>query len=263
MKQAFIKCGLVAAVVVLLARRGAADEPATEPATQAATQQGPVNTIAGVIRSATPITKIVAVDRTWGDPEKITKQEADENIHPGTWDGKTGEFTIGHLLAGRTYDIIVWNGLGRWEGVNMDYHRPITPDTPLDAEDRAWIENFINNTPQFYDKHRVLWMAADHRHATVLVELERTTEFVYGKSGDVIYRAELWYFENLFGGWAKDRNTEKVMVRWRGEGAKFPKVWQFVPQLGGIQLSADGKAPRVEFTLPEKADAKRGVAAGL
>ena len=145
----------------------------------------------------------------------------------------------------------------------MDYHRPITPDKPFDAEDRAWIENFINNTPQFYDKHRVLWMAADHRHATVLVELQRTREFYSGGSGEIVYRTDLWYFENLFGGWAKDKNTEKVMVRWRGPAAEFPKNWLFVPQLGGVTLSAQGKAAPVDFTLPEKPDPKRGVAGGL
>ncbi len=233
---------------------------ATQPATQAAISEGPANTIVGVIHSSTPVSKIVAVDRIWADVQKVTKQEKDDNIHAGTWDAATGAFIIPGLLPGRTYDIIVWNSQGRWEGVTMDYHRPITPDKPFDADDRAWIENFINNTPQFYDKHRVLWMAADHRHATVLVELQRTRSFVDGAAGDVIYRVELWYFENLFGGWAKDKNTEKVLVRWRGAGTDFPKLWQFVPQLGGITLSALGKAPSMVVTLPEKGDPKRGVA---
>ncbi len=253
--------GLMLALVAVLSAYANADNAATAPAPSA--QLGSANAIEGVIHSPTPITRIVAVDRTWGDPEKITTQAADENIHAGTCDAKTGEFSITHLLPGRTYDIIVWNAQGRWEGVNMDYHRPITPDAPLNVDDRAWLENFVNNMPQFYDKHRILWMAADHRHATVLVELERTSEFVDGKPGDIIYRTELWYFENLFGGWAKDRNTEKVMVRWRGPAAKFPRVWQFVPQLGGIELSAEGKAAKVDFALPAVGDKKRGVAGGL
>jgi hypothetical protein len=113
--------------------------------------------------------------------------------------------------------------------------------------------------PAFYDKARVLHMAADHKHATLLVELMRTRDFHSGKGGEIIYRVELWYFENLFGGWAKDKNTEKVLVRWRGQGTELPKRWQFLPELGGVV--AGGKA--IEVVLPEKVSEGNGLAGRL
>ncbi len=61
---------------------------------------------------------------------------------------------------------------------------------------------------------------------------------------------ELWYFENLFGGWAKDKNTEKVLVRWRGEGKALNKNWQFLPALGGISMDSGGKSEAVKIVLP-------------
>jgi hypothetical protein len=162
-------------------------------------------------------------------------------------------------MAGRAYDLVVWTESAegvrtRWEGVCMDYHREVVADRGVEEEDRKWLEGFVKEVPSFYDKARVLHMAADHKHATVLVELARTRDFYAGKEGEVIYRVELWYFENLFGGWAKDKNTEKVMVRWRGDPGKMEMRWQFLAELGGI---VPGKG--VEVVLPEKVSEGNGL----
>ena len=138
----------------------------------------------------------------------------------------------------------------------MDYHRAILPDQPMAAEDRKWLEDFVKEMPAFYDKARVLHMAGDHKHATLLVELARTRDFHSQKNGEIIYRVELWYFENLFGGWAKDKNTEKVLARVRTPGDKLEKYWQFLPQLGGISPGAAA----VTITLPEKPVEQNGLA---
>ena len=52
---------------------------------------------------------------------------------------------------------------------------------------------------KFTNKNRVLWMAADHKHATLLVELIRDSDFHSDAGGEMVYRVELWYFENYFG----------------------------------------------------------------
>ena len=247
----------------MLVLLGQASAPTTVPATKVS-----VATLVATVKTKNTIMRAVAVDRAWADVLKTSKEEAkDEFVYEAAVDAKTGVVTVEKLLPGRTYDLIVWTKGAdgkevRWEGVNMEYHRPITPDKAFAAEDRKWIEEFLSKTPQFYDTCRPLWMAADHKHATVVVELARTSGFYSSKKEEVIYRTEIWYFENLFGGWAKDKNTEKVVVRWRGNGENLP-AWQFVPGLGGISLGEDGTCPKVEVELADKVDAKKGTVGGM
>ena len=223
--------------------------------------------ITGTIKTNGKITRLVAVDREWADVLKTSRKNVkagdDSFVYEGQVNGAT--FTVEGLLPGRSYDLIVWTenagGGGektRWEGVCMDYHREILPDMELTADDKKWLEDFVKDVPAFMDKARVLHMAADHKHATLLVELMRTREFHSDKGGELIYRVELWYFENLFGGWAKDNNTEKVLARVRGKPETFERNWQFLPSLGGIVAGE-----KVEVTLPEKADARNGLAGGV
>jgi hypothetical protein len=219
--------------------------------------------ISGTIKTAQKMVRVVAIDRGFADVLKTSKKECrDKFVYEGPVDGKTGAFRVPRLLAGRTYDLVVWtegaDGVKvRWEGACMDYHREIVADKQgATAEDKKWLEDFIKDMPSFYDKARVLHMAADHKHATLLVELARTRDFHSGKGGEVIYRIELWYFENLFGGWAKDKNTEKVLARWRGPGAQIEKNWQFLPELGGI---VPGGKP-VNLSLPKEVTGQNGLA---
>lgn len=209
------------------------------------------------------ITRVVAVDRQWADIQKVTRTGKDQFVYDGSIKPENGAFLITGLLPGRSYDLIVWTetsdgSVTRWEGADMSYHRPIELNKPLADEDKAWLNEFVTQMPQFYDKCRILWMAADHGHATLLVELTRNREFYDSKNGDIVYRVELWYFENLFGGWAKDRNTEKVLARWRGKPGAIETNWQWVPALGGITVKADGATEPIKIDLP-KIDPKRGV----
>ena len=229
--------------------------------------------LSGTIKSAAPITRISAVDRTWADVLKTSELvPKEEFLYDGTIDAATGLFRIQGLLPGRAYDLIVWtkDAQGReirWEGASMEYHRPIIPSTPATADDRKAIEALITDPPQFYDKVRPLRIAADHQHAAVLVELIRTRDFHSDAGGEVIYRVELWYFENLFGGWAKDKNTEKVVARVRGKPGALQQNWQFLPQLGGLSTAASATAPASQpalvITFPDAPDLKNGIAGGI
>lgn len=251
----------IMAVFVLIA--AGASGPATRPA---ATLQGTLATSAEVLR-------VVAVDRAWAEVEKVSKLMAvrgaegqEDFVYEAQVEGRAGEttFHVDNLLPGRAYDLIVWTRDARgvetrWEGANMEYHRDIRPSTPATADDRKAIEAAVTEPVQFYDKVRVLRVAADHGHATTLVELLRTRDFHSDRGGEVIYRVELWYYENLFGGWAKDKNTERVLMRLRGVPGGLPANVQFVPALGGL-VPSDA---RVTAALPEKVDPRHGIAGGL
>ena len=215
-----------------------------------------------MLKTSAKVVRVVAVDRAWADVLKTSLAATkDDFAYEGHVDEATGKFHVEHLLPGRTYDLIVWTKdeqgkVVRWEGANMDYHRAIVPSSAVTAEDRKGIEALVTDPQQFYDKVRVLRMAADHQHATVLVELMRTRDFHSDTGGEVIYRVELWYFENLFGGWAKDKNTEKVLARVRGKPGELAENWQFLPELGGMVAGS----VEVKVELPEKAEVKRGLA---
>jgi hypothetical protein len=222
------------------------------------------------------VLRILAVDREWADVLKTSaltatrgKETKDDYIYDAqletTATGAT--FHVEGLLTNRAYDLIVWtrgNGANegqeiRWEGINMDYHRDIRPSTAATPDDRKAIEAAITEPAQFYDKVHVLAIAADHQHATAAVELIRTRDFHSDKGGEVIYRVETWYYENLYGGWAKDRNTEKVVARVRGNPATLPQTWQFLPALGGRSPGPDS----LKLTLPDKPDPKHGIVGGV
>jgi hypothetical protein len=241
--------------------------PATAPAPPAPATQPAA--ITGTLKTAETVTRIAAVDRPFADVLKTSLAvPKDPFLYDGTFNAKTGAFAIPKLLPGRTYDLIIWTENAahektRWEGASMDYHRPILPapsEQPFTPEDQKWIEDFVKEMPAFYDKARILHLAADHKHAVALVELARTREFHSQERGEIIYRVELWYFENLFGGWAKDKNTEKVLARARAPADKLEKNWQFLPELGGIAIDASGKSPALALTLPETPSEKNGLA---
>ena len=229
----------------------------------------PALSLQGTLTSKSRITRLVAVDRQWADVLKTSEKDPkDPFLYEATIDA-AGKFHIANLLPGRSYDLIAWTSapdatLTRWEGVNMDYHRPIKPAPAATPEDRKAIETLVTDVPQFYDKARVLKIAADHQHATALVELIRTRDFHSDAGGEVIYRVELWYFENLFGGWAKDANTEKVIARVRGKPSDLQQNWQFLPQLGNLPaLPPTTPAPADPIPLPDKPDPKYGLVGGV
>jgi hypothetical protein len=251
---------VVAGTLVLLS----AAAPATQPGAF----------LAGKISSKARISRVVAVDRAWADVLKTSEQNPkDLFVYEGTVNDQ-GEYRVEKLVEGRAYDLIVWTTAAdgtvtRWEGADMQYHRGIKPAAEATAEDRKAIEELVKDVPQFYDKVRPLRIAADHQHAAVLVELVRTREFFADAGGEVIYRVELWYFENQFGGWAKDANTERVLARVRGKPGDLQKNWQFLPQLGGLVATAavaTASAPATQpeaIAIPDAPDARRGVAGGI
>lgn len=128
------------------------------------------------------------------------------------------------------------------QGVNMSWYAPLPSPSadPLEQEDIAEIHSIIDDVPSFYDKSRILILQGTAQNAVALVELIRDRDF-YHSNGNVIWRIELWYFEQQHGGWARVRQTSNVLRRERFKDAQTfareTKNIRWMPQLGGIQFS--------------------------
>jgi hypothetical protein len=171
----------------------------------------------------------------------------------GTVDGQTISFT--NLESATAYDLrIDLKGGQILHGVNMAWYTSEPPQAdagPLDDDDRRQIGALVSDVKSFYDTSRIVTLTGDHNRATVLVERIRSSAFHSGAAGEVIWRIELWYFTNEFGGWAELPQTDKVLIR-----SRFPSPQEYhatvdplrwVPQLGGIILDKDNSHLRVDL----------------
>lgn len=150
--------------------------------------------------------------------------------------------------AGRPVDIKLADGK-RLVGVDMRWYAKAKGDgEPLSDDDRKEIDELLT-VPSFYDKTRILHLAGDAQRAVGLVELVRDRDFYAGK-GEVVWRAELWYFEFQNGGWAKVSQQNKLLDRQRfGDHETYRKYVEglrFVPKLGS--LGATTRPAVVELT---------------
>jgi hypothetical protein len=130
------------------------------------------------------------------------------------------------------------------QGANLGWYdeEPAKTDAgELTDDDRAAIKEIIG-VPSFYNKSDILAVRGDHSRATVLVQLVRDKDFYNGK-GEVIWRVELWYFEEDFGGWEKVAQQNQILRRQRFkthdayQSAVARLKW--APELGGILISRD------------------------
>jgi hypothetical protein len=84
---------------------------------------------------------------------------------------------------------------------------------PYSDDDLQEIKKILT-VPSFYNQTRILHLAGDKDRVTALMELVRDEQFHAGGS-NVIWRAEIWYFEFENGGWAKVNQQSKVLDRQR------------------------------------------------
>jgi hypothetical protein len=207
-------------------------------------------TLTGTISSDSPIVRIEAVQRDRADVLDISNDKTTPWVFPGQVDSSSGKFSIPGVPAGYDYDLILWTKEARWEGVDMRYYRPVQAGDPATPDDLKQIVTFIEKTPAFTDFNVPLWIAADHDHASVIVEMIRTSSYHSGAPGSVIFRVELWYFERFYSGWRVDEDISKVISRWRGASNALPDPWQYLPDLGGISISEAGKYNPIDVKLP-------------
>jgi hypothetical protein len=164
--------------------------------------------------------------------------------------------TFHDLLPATPYDLLLTLKDGSiLHGVNMAWYsrQPADPDAgPLTDDDRTQINAIASDVKSFYNISRIVTLTGDHERAVALVERIRSNDFHSDKGGEVIWRVELWYFSNEFGGWSELTQSNKVLRRERftnnDEYRSTAAPIKWVPLLGGIVL---GKTEaRREIDLP-------------
>ncbi len=208
-------------------------------------------TLSGRIASARNISRIEAVERNRANVLAVSRNQPTSWVFPGIINASTGAFRIADIPTGHTYDLIVFAGKARWEGVNMRYYRPVLPGPPMTRGDLKQIVTFIEKIPRFTNYNHPLWIAGDHNHATLVVEQIRSKSFYSAGRHSIIFRVAVWYFERYYSGWQKVSNLGKVMTRWRGPADQITNPWQYLPALGGIHISKTGKYKAINVTLPK------------
>ncbi len=177
---------------------------------------------------------------------------------PGEIDTKNHHIVFKNLLPETSYELALTLAGGTiLQGVNLNWYgldASIADAAPLGDDDRKAIADLIKDPKAFENKQNILNMTGDNTRATVLVELIRDKDF-HASGGNIIWRVELWYFENQFGGWAKVVQQNKVLRRERFKDqaafeAATSKI-KWIPQLGGITLAKDKLT--TEITLPAEA----------
>jgi hypothetical protein len=210
----------------------------------------PSVTLTGRVISSQRIVRIEAVERNRANVLALSTNKPTAWVFPGKINS-AGTFHIPGIVPGHRYDLVVFTAKARWEGVNMNYYRPIEPGPPMTPGDLKQIVNFIEKIPRFTNYNRPLWIAGDHDHATVVVEQIRSHHFYSGHQGSIIFRVAVWYFERYYAGWQKVSNLGKVMTRWRGPAKRITNPWQYFPALGDIAVSSAGTFTPIDVTLPK------------
>jgi hypothetical protein len=178
----------------------------------------------------TSITGTIAGDTvTFADPEPGTSYELQVTLKDGTVD----------------------------QGIDLSWYSPVpekkNPQT-LDDDDRQQMDDVAKKVLSFYNINDTVIVRGNHNRAVVLMNLVRDKGFHSDTGDEVIWRPELWYYENHHGGWEKVLQTDRVVRRVRFKTSKeYHDVvdhLQWVPELGGVKVAAD--KPDVTVTVPEK-----------
>jgi hypothetical protein len=152
------------------------------------------------------------------------------------------------------YEVVLTLADGRiLRGVDLGWYAPIRPGAataePLDDEARAEVRRLFDGIQAFENKRNLLALEGNHDRAVVLAELIRDTEFHSSTGGEIIWRVEVWYFENQHGGWARVSQQNRVLCRERfrtaAEYEGTAGKYRWVPELGGLAVDA-GQTLRVE-----------------
>ena len=219
------------------------------------------------------------VSGTIDPPAMVAKVEAVsrntlKTYQPAAFDKATGRFRFAKLPGDADYDVRVTTTDGRTiEGIDLSWiearmlrlaaerrkqlNMPPEREEPFDPDDAKAILKWVQDWKDFMEVKRVLYVNGMGKRATVLVELMRTREF-HAAGGALVWRVELWYMQNEFGGWDRLANSERVLHRERISPAEWKKIdLQYFPELSA-HVNPDGTSTPVRFTLPEKGDLSRG-----
>ena len=252
-----VKAGCAAAVLAacLGGVKLTEDPPPVRPATS--------GDVSGAIKPASGVESLSAVSRVTG-----------KTYPPAEFNKAAGTFLFKSLPGAATYDIVVKTADGRSiEGIDLDFvdqemlqqaqerrkelKLPPERQKAFDAADVAELLKYVKDLQDFCDIRRAIYIAGHGRRATMLVEL-MAEHFYDQKPGELIWRVELWYFEYQFGGWERVANQERVLQRQRMQKGAWQQIdVEYYPQLS-VHVPRDGKAPGINFTIPDKPDISCG-----
>jgi hypothetical protein len=219
--------------------------------------------VAGTITPPAMVAKVEAVSRN-----------TLKTSQPAAFDKTTGQFRFANLPGDADYDVRVTTTDGRTiEGIDLSWiearmvrlaaarrkqlNMPPEREESFDLDDAKAILKWVQDWKDFMEVKRVLYVNGMGKRATVLVELMRTREF-HAAGGALVWRVELWYMQNEFGGWDRLANSERVLHRERISPAEWKKIdLQYFPELSA-HVNPDGTSKPLHFKLPAKGDLSRG-----
>ena len=219
--------------------------------------------LTGTIAPAAKVARVEAVSRT-----------SKQTFQPKSFEKATGKFLFKDLPGDADYDVRVVTTDGRTiEGIDLTWMEarmlrlaelrrkqlglPPERDHPFTMGDADALLKWVDDWKDFMEQKRVLYVQGHGQRATVLVELMRTREF-YAAQGALVWRVELWYMKNEFGGWDRIANSERVLHRERISPAEWRKIdVEYRPELS-VHIDERGQSRPLRYTLPEKGDLSRG-----
>ena len=231
-----------------------------------------------VAAKAGPVTGTITPPQDAGDLRAISRVTK-KQYRPDSFDRKTGRFLFKHLPGDASYDLCFRTRDGREiEGIDLDFvdrrmvrlaalrrkQLGMAPERtqPFESRDVKQMVDFVASMKDFMEIRRVLYIKGSGVRATMLLELMRTRDFHSRKGSEVIWRLELWYFKNHFGGWDRLPNQERLLRRLRVDREQWRKVnLEYFPQLSAY-VSPEGKAKEITFKVPPKGNPSRGRLAG-
>ena len=182
---------------------------------------------------------------------------------PATVAGDT--VTVPDAKPGAAYELRITLADGTvLQGVDLGWYSRV-PDKPnaepLTDDDRQQMTDVRTKILSFFDRADEVLLHGDHNRAVMLVDLRRERAF-HSDNGDaeIIWRPELWYFEDHHGGWEKVQQTDRTLRRERFKTAADYHAavdhLRWVPELGGLRVKPNG--PDLTVSLPAQ---PQGVAA--
>jgi hypothetical protein len=152
------------------------------------------------------------------------------------------------------------------QGVDMGWYSRVAdkPNAePISDDDKQQMTAVFTAGAQFFNVQECTLLQGNHNRAVMLVTEERTSKFHSDTGDEIIWRPEIWYFQNNHGGWEKVLQTDRVLRRERFTTEKeFHAVvdkLKWVPELGGLKSTP--KTPDVAVTLPANAGAAKSTPA--
>ena len=168
--------------------------------------------------------------------------------------------TLPDARPGAAYDLRVTLADGTvLQGVDFGWYSRV-PDKadagPLTDDDRQQMDDVRTKILSFFNRADLVAVRGNHHRAVMLVDLRQDGPFHSDRGGaEVIWRPELWYFENHHGGWEKPLQTDRNLRRERfPSAAAYHAVvdhLRWVPDLGGLKVRPGG--PDVTVTVPPAA----------